>query len=64
LQVIIYDRLLGVRRTIGRFKDKAYGGTFRSDGKLLAAGGEDGIVQVSFKSLCLSSTAAFMKEVF
>ena len=46
MQVIIYDRLLGVRRTIGRFKDKAYGGTFRADGKLLAAGGEDGIVQV------------------
>ncbi|KAL4516023.1 hypothetical protein Ndes2437A_g06735 [Nannochloris sp. 'desiccata'] len=45
-RVIIYDRLLGVRRTIGRFKDKAYGGTFRADGKLLAAGGEDGIVQV------------------
>ena len=49
LQVIIYDRLLGVRRTIGRFKDKAYGGIFRADGKLLAAGGEDGIVQVSLK---------------
>lgn len=45
-QVIIYDRMLGVRRTIGRFKDKAYCGTFRSDGKLLAAGGEDGLVQV------------------
>lgn len=35
-----------MRRTISRFKDKAYGGTFRPDGKLLAAGGEDGVVQI------------------
>lgn len=46
LQVILYDGLMGVRRTIGRFKDKAYCGTLRSDGKMLAAGGEDGLVQV------------------
>ena len=47
-QVIVYDaRTQKVRRTYARFKDKAYSGTFRQDGKLLLAGGEDGIVQVS-----------------
>ncbi len=47
LQVLVYDsRTLAVRRTIGRFKDMAYSGTFRSDGKLVVAGGEDGVVQV------------------
>lgn len=35
-----------VGRTFSRFKDTAYSGVFRSDGKLLAAGCEDGIVQV------------------
>ena len=34
-----------VRRTISRFKDRAYSGCFRRDGKLLAAGGEDALVQ-------------------
>lgn len=47
LQVIIYDAVTRqVRRQFTRFKDKAYCGTFRSDNKLLVAGGEDGIVQV------------------
>jgi U3 small nucleolar RNA-associated protein 15 len=32
--------------TYAKFKDKAYCGTFRNDGHLLAAGGEDGLVQV------------------
>ena len=36
-----------VRKTISRFKDIAYSGTFRNDGKLLVAGGETGIIQVS-----------------
>lgn len=35
-----------VKRTISRFKDKAYSGQFRNDGKLLVAGGQDGVVQV------------------
>jgi len=46
-RVMVYDgqtRLL--RRTIARFKDKAYGASFREDGKLLVAGGQDGTVQV------------------
>jgi len=51
--------LLGVRRTIGRFKDKAYCGTLRADGKLLAAGGEDGIVQVKFVEYSMISTPTF-----
>ena len=38
---------------INRFRDKAYGATYRSDGRLLVAGGETGIVQVLF---CLDQT--------
>lgn len=47
-RVIIYDA--HTRKpitTLSRFKDKAYSGTFRIDGKLLVAGGENGFVQVS-----------------
>ncbi|KAK9905478.1 hypothetical protein WJX75_000621 [Coccomyxa subellipsoidea] len=46
-RVIIYDA--HTRKpitTLSRFKDKAYSGTFRIDGKLLVAGGENGFVQV------------------
>ena len=35
-----------VRRTINRFKDTAYGATFRDDGRLLVAGGANPIVQL------------------
>eukprot|EP00803_Ostreobium_quekettii_P004855 evm.model.scf_1585.1 EVM.evm.TU.scf_1585.1 scf_1585:22260-29819(-) len=35
-----------LERQITRFKDKAYSGCYRDDGKLLAAGGEMGVVQV------------------
>lgn len=46
-QVIVYDGLTRqVRRTFSRFKDVAYSGCFRQDGKLLVAGGQNGIVQV------------------
>lgn len=34
------------KRQFTRFKDKAYGGSFRRDGRLIAAGGEDTVVQV------------------
>lgn len=34
------------KRQFTRFKDKAYSGTFRQDGRLIAAGGEDTVVQV------------------
>eukprot|EP00891_Asterochloris_glomerata_P002672 jgi/Astpho2/2672/fgenesh1_pm.00049_%23_14_t len=46
-RVLVYDKSTAqVKRQFTRFKDKAYSGTFRGDGKLLVAGGEDGIVQV------------------
>ena len=46
-RVLVYDKSTAqVRRQFTRFKDKAYSGTFRGDGKLLVAGGEDGVVQV------------------
>lgn len=35
-----------VLRTLSRFGDKAYGATWRSDGKLVVAGSEDGVVRV------------------
>ncbi len=35
-----------VMRSITRFSDMARSGTFRSDGKLLAAGCDDGVVKV------------------
>lgn len=48
MQVILYDGLTrNVNRTISRFKDTAYSGCFRADGKLLVAGSQDGVVQVS-----------------
>jgi U3 small nucleolar RNA-associated protein 15 len=34
------------KRTISQFKDLAYSGTYRSDGKLIVAGEETGVVQV------------------
>lgn len=45
-RVQLYDARLNLQRTISRFKDTAYCGTLRSDGKLVAAGGENGIVQI------------------
>ncbi|CAK0783260.1 hypothetical protein CVIRNUC_006459 [Coccomyxa viridis] len=46
-RVIIFDaRNRHPLTTLSRFKDKAYSGTFRSDGRLLVAGGETGHVQV------------------
>ena len=52
MRVIIFDA--HTRRpltTLSRFKDKAYSGTFRSDGRLLVAGGETGFVQVRHLSM-------------
>ena len=47
LQVLVYDGVTrSLARAFTRFRDKAYCGTFRDDGRLLAAGGEEGIVQV------------------
>jgi U3 small nucleolar RNA-associated protein 15 len=47
LQVVVYDGVTcEPKKNILRFTDVAYSGSFRSDGQLLAAGGETGIVQV------------------
>lgn len=43
-----------VAKNISRFRESAYGGTFRKDGKLLCAGGEESHVKlfdVSSKSM-------------
>lgn len=46
-QVLLYDGLSRqLRRTFARFKDTAYSGSLRGDGRLLVAGGQNGIVQV------------------
>lgn len=46
-RVVVYDgRTRQVRRTFARFKDLAYSGAFRADGRLLVAGGQNGIVQL------------------
>jgi len=46
-RVLIYAPKTGkVVKTISRFKDTARSGAFRKDGKLIVAGGEDGLVQV------------------
>lgn len=45
--MLIYAPKTGkVAKTITRFKDTARGGEFRKDGKLVVAGGDDGVVQV------------------
>ncbi len=49
LQVLLYDGGRMVRQ-LTRFKDVAYSGTFRSDGRLVAAGGASGLVQVLLTS--------------
>lgn len=47
LQVVVYNsRSQEPKRSFTRFQDKAYGGSLRPDGKLLAAGGETGVVQL------------------
>ncbi|ODN99421.1 U3 small nucleolar RNA-associated protein 15 [Cryptococcus wingfieldii CBS 7118] len=46
-RVLVYAPKTGkVIKTISRFKDTARGGEFRKDGKLVVAGGDDGVVQV------------------
>ena len=44
--VTYHGKTLKPKRQFSRFSDTAYGGTWRPDGKLLAAGGETGLVQV------------------
>lgn len=35
-----------VTKNLNKFKDTAYGATFRSDGQLLCAGGEESVVRL------------------
>ena len=45
-RVLIYDaHTRRPRTTLSRFKDRAYSGAWRADGRLLVAGGESGLVQ-------------------
>lgn len=45
--MLLYNgRTQQLERQITRFKDIAYSGSYRVDGRLLTAGGESGIVQV------------------
>ena len=47
MQVLLYNgRTQQLERQVTRFKDIAYSGCYRVDGRLLTAGGENGIVQV------------------
>lgn len=46
-RVYIYDgKSCKLKKTITKFKDVAYSGVFRSDGQIIAAGGEMGVIQV------------------
>lgn len=46
-RVYIYDgKSCKLKKTITKFKDVAYSGVFRSDGQIIAAGGETGVIQV------------------
>lgn len=46
-RVHIYDgKSCQLKKTITKFKDVAYSGVFRSDGQIIAAGGETGVIQV------------------
>lgn len=46
-RVHIYDgNSCKLKKTITKFKDVAYSGVFRSDGQIIAAGGETGVIQV------------------
>ena len=50
----IYDGASSApKRQVTRFKDRAYGGSFRRDGKLIVAGGEDSVVQVRRLVCCI-----------
>jgi len=47
LQVQIYNPITkAVHKTLTRFKETAYGGKFRNDGKLLCAGGDESEIKL------------------
>lgn len=43
---LLHARSSTVRRRLSRFKDIARGGSYKGDGRLLVAGGDNGVVQV------------------
>ncbi|XP_024528919.1 protein SLOW WALKER 1 [Selaginella moellendorffii] len=46
-RVVVYDGAsCQVKKTISRFTDLAYSGSFRPDGQLIMAGGETGLIQI------------------
>jgi hypothetical protein len=54
-QVQIYSSTTNeVKKTLSRFKETAYSGCFRGDGKLLVAGTEDNSVKVNIDSFIKS----------
>lgn len=57
-QVLLYNgRTQQLERQITRFKDIAYSGCYRVDGRLLTAGGESGIVQVPPTGTAVANTS-------
>ena len=55
-RVQIYaPRTQKVTKTISRFKDVARSGHIRGDGKLVVAGDDSGLIQVSLPTLCVES---------
>lgn len=46
------------KRQFSRFKDKAYSGSFRRDGRLIVAGGENAVVQVRAAAITTPVSAA------
>ena len=59
LQIQVYSGITNqVKKTISRFKEVAYSGCFRHDGKLLAAGSEVGVVKVTI------TAAGYVNRIF
>lgn len=59
MQVLVYSSATQKQvRQFTRFKDIAYSGSFREDGKLLVAGGQDSLVQVILRDLLLRASCS------
>lgn len=49
-RLTVFDGATGeVKKTLNRFRAEAYSACFRSDGKLIVAGGEDPVIQVHLR---------------
>ena len=61
--MLIYDAATQEQRAqISKFRDRAYGATYRSDGRLLVAGGETGTVQAR-PSVWIDTQIFFLKKL-